>query len=46
MATVAAGVDSPYGYDQALSSPLVFICAAAAPCTWPKRETDRSLKPR
>ena len=45
-ARLIPGVPSPIGYVQALSSPLVFTCVAAATETWPNRAPDRSLKPR
>ena len=46
IATCAAGVDSPCGYENELSTPVESAFSTSRICTWPNRTPERSLKAR
>src|SRR5882757_11301335 len=46
MATCAAGVDKPCGYEKELSTPVESAFSTSRVCTWPNRMPERSLKAR
>ena len=46
IATCAAGVDSPCGYENELSTPVESAFSTSRICTWPNRIPERSLKAR
>ena len=46
IATCAAGVDSPCGYENELSTPVESAFSTNRICTWPNRIPERSLKAR